>query len=767
MIDRDDWTVRDGHPYDLSGRLRIGALVGMLLLTAAYVSVLYEITTVVGESRRLLAVVAVALLVATILAPIVEPRRAATIALALLGGGLGYYVLTVPIPGGLLDSIVSMIGDTLALLTGLTVLRMTEVGLWAVCFAPAPVFLSWYLTLHRQYATATVVGGVTLSIFVLTGDAGTLTTLLGVVGAAAAIGAGDLDAHGATLPEADVLAIVLATMIAVSLLVSAVPGGEAQPLTPDVEGERQTMEESVVTADEQRSVGGPVELSPEVRFTIQSEEAGDGDTPLWRTNAYDRYTGDGWVQSGDTVDYSGELDPPESDSESVVQEVRAETDIGVMPALWKPTDVAGTQTQNVQVTPAESFAPTQPLSAGDTYTVYSERPTPSEEALVTADNEDVSIDEEYTSLPDDTPDRVGEATEEILNDTDAEGPYEKAEVIESWLMENRGYSLDVESPDGDVTDEFLFEMEEGYCVYFATSMATMLRTQDIPTRYVVGYSEGQRVSEDEWVLRGTNAHAWVEVYIEGEGWVTFDPTPPSDRVSTADEVVEEAREDGDEDVDTEESAALDGDEWTPTPDPEENRTDDDQESGDGPEINQTVDEAVAPGEGEVVHRDEELLGGGDIDDPGDFDLDEFEGDEPGLDIERVGAAVALMIGIAAGVRRSGAASAAHQTVVMRWQRARGTPDEDAEQAFRRLSYLLALEYRERRRGETVSAYLSSLDRLGLDDRAHRVAEIRQRARYGDGIDRAEAEEAIAIVDDLVEEHGGLVTMMRERIGQGG
>ncbi|WP_148417044.1 transglutaminase-like domain-containing protein, partial [Haloferax sp. KTX1] len=88
-----------------------------------------------------------------------------------------------------------------------------------------------------------------------------------------------------------------------------------------------------------------------------------------------------------------------------------------------------------------------------------------------------------------------------------------------------------------------FEMDEGYCVYFATTMVTMLRTQGIPARMTVGYTSGQRIDENQWVVRGLNSHAWVEVYFPDQGWVQFDPTPSGPREAVRQQRIEEASSD--------------------------------------------------------------------------------------------------------------------------------------------------------------------------------------------------------------------------------
>ncbi len=74
--------------------------------------------------------------------------------------------------------------------------------------------------------------------------------------------------------------------------------------------------------------------------------------------------------------------------------------------------------------------------------------------------------------------------------------------------------------------EFLFEKKRGYCEYFATSAALLLRLQGIPTRYVSGFNVIETNREgDHYVVRESDAHAWIEAYLPDRGWVEYDPTP--------------------------------------------------------------------------------------------------------------------------------------------------------------------------------------------------------------------------------------------------
>lgn len=105
--------------------------------------------------------------------------------------------------------------------------------------------------------------------------------------------------------------------------------------------------------------------------------------------------------------------------------------------------------------------------------------------------------------------------------------YDKAAAIESYLKSNFGYTLQLSSSvPRDPLAEFLFVRKRGHCEYFASSMAVMLRTLRIPARVVNGFRRGEfNQLTGQYVVRGRDAHSWVEVYFPGYGWITFDPTP--------------------------------------------------------------------------------------------------------------------------------------------------------------------------------------------------------------------------------------------------
>ncbi|MDE3195625.1 MAG: transglutaminase domain-containing protein, partial [Acidobacteriota bacterium] len=106
-------------------------------------------------------------------------------------------------------------------------------------------------------------------------------------------------------------------------------------------------------------------------------------------------------------------------------------------------------------------------------------------------------------------------------------PALRAFRIQNHLRRDFTYSLESSSvPVRDPLGDFLFVRKRGYCEYFASAMAVMLRTLGIPSRVVTGYQSGYYNDvSGMYVMRASDAHVWVEAWFEDRGWATFDPTP--------------------------------------------------------------------------------------------------------------------------------------------------------------------------------------------------------------------------------------------------
>ena len=175
---------------------------------------------------------------------------------------------------------------------------------------------------------------------------------------------------------------------------------------------------------------------------------------------------------------------------------------------------------------------TRNLKAGDEYTLryVSMKATDSGMAALARKLEDARDEgypaalDQYTVLPDHIQREVYDIADAVTEN--CRTPWEKAVAIRDYLKGTYAYSHDVRTPprDVDFVAWFLLAEKKGYCTYFASAMTVLCRMAGLPARYIEGYVAspgGDGMAE----VRGTNAHAWTEVYLNGLGWVTFDATP--------------------------------------------------------------------------------------------------------------------------------------------------------------------------------------------------------------------------------------------------
>jgi transglutaminase-like putative cysteine protease len=131
----------------------------------------------------------------------------------------------------------------------------------------------------------------------------------------------------------------------------------------------------------------------------------------------------------------------------------------------------------------------------------------------------------YLQLPAQLDPRIPALAREIVADANTVG--QAVERLTRWLKANLSYTLDLKrdarfSPLAD----FLFVQRKGHCEYFATALVIMLRTQGIAARHVNGFLGGQWNEYGGYLaVSQGDAHSWVEVWAQGERWVTRDPTP--------------------------------------------------------------------------------------------------------------------------------------------------------------------------------------------------------------------------------------------------
>lgn len=275
-------------------------------------------------------------------------------------------------------------------------------------------------------------------------------------------------------------------------------------------------------------------LSDEIAFRVRAQQSA-----LWRAETFDTYDGTLWTIGDDLT-------------EPVNQ--------GFDPGSYEPSRDAGQAAtlgtnEVTQTFYIDSPQPNVLFAAANARTVYfpsgglrADRsgsirsPIALDEGLVYSVVSDVPVNDagslrltdrpapprlaaRYLQLPAALPARVHDLARRIT--AGLTNDYDRVGAIEGWLRANTVYDLNVpRDPKGvDAVDQFLFETRRGFCEQIASSMAVMLRSIGVPTRLVTGYGPGERNAFTGYFeVKRSDAHAWVEVYFAGHGWVAYDPT---------------------------------------------------------------------------------------------------------------------------------------------------------------------------------------------------------------------------------------------------
>ncbi len=168
------------------------------------------------------------------------------------------------------------------------------------------------------------------------------------------------------------------------------------------------------------------------------------------------------------------------------------------------------------------------MTTGTVYTVISsddETALPDLTSDDRAEPRDAALSS-YLQLPHPYP-RVEALARSIVRSAHARTVAADVVALEGWMGIHTRYSTDIPPlrPGQDAVDEFLFGNRTGYCEQISTALAVMLRTLGIPAREATGYIPGSfDPLSDLYTIEAKDAHAWVQVYVPGHDWQSFDPT---------------------------------------------------------------------------------------------------------------------------------------------------------------------------------------------------------------------------------------------------
>lgn len=286
---------------------------------------------------------------------------------------------------------------------------------------------------------------------------------------------------------------------------------------------------------------GPVRLMPVPVMRVRADHAA-----LWRGRVYDYYNGRGWSRQTEHIkpmSFDGmqfraprEFVQPVKYWQEHVQRVTLEGVGGPLLASAQPDALLIKRTEQLNPYWGDGGGRAEPgmdsygcvTSAGRhvrEYEVTSREPLVEPTLLQRAPAEySQKIRTQYLEVPAGTQAALGATVNSIVGGLT--NPYDRVAALQQFLQEEMAYSLAAPAlPKGeDAAAWFVLKSKRGACDIFATSLAVMARMSGVPARVATGYQSGRYDPHDGvFIVKGTDAHAWAEIYFPGHGWVPFDP----------------------------------------------------------------------------------------------------------------------------------------------------------------------------------------------------------------------------------------------------
>jgi len=299
---------------------------------------------------------------------------------------------------------------------------------------------------------------------------------------------------------------------------------------------------------------GPIDDDPSERMYALTDEP-----RYWRGRIYDQYTGQAWVNTLEMTAKS--LAPTASSSQNEVEEFtllpltekRLKTSNvthkfhlvdGIFGPLYHAAEPKAVRAPVLAIVQRSDNTIGTGRGMGADYEVDSEvtDPIPSD-LRFTGSKYPSEITDRYLNLGASN-DALAQLTREAVGN--ATNPYDKTQAIRRFVAARCIYTREARAVprDRDAAEFFLNESREGYCDLYATSLTMLCRYAGIPARVVTGFAPGSPApsgsappivagDKRQWyLLRGSDLHAWTEVYFVGYGWVPFDATTDTGGTTT-------------------------------------------------------------------------------------------------------------------------------------------------------------------------------------------------------------------------------------------
>jgi len=328
--------------------------------------------------------------------------------------------------------------------------------------------------------------------------------------------------------------VALAVIAAAVLVPGLLPGFRSGPLVDfSTSGDEGAGLDPFISIHAQLTDDEPVRDLFEVRTP---------DPQYLRMYTLDEFDGEGWRSSdptgsdGQTLTVptvlpqpSSYAPPPDSQTQPYTFTVLTDFDAShALPMAQTPEQITAGDLGDVTWDPARGQAFLDGgLDAGLEYTVRSRVVVPTADQLERVHNLTSLQYGQWTRLPGE--DVLDPRIEQLAKawTADAASDYEKVLAIQQHFhSDGFQYSTDVDvADDPDALLTFLTQTKAGFCQQYATAMAVLVRELGLPARVAVGYQSGTLQDDGRYLVQSDDAHAWVEVYFEGYGWLQFEPTP--------------------------------------------------------------------------------------------------------------------------------------------------------------------------------------------------------------------------------------------------
>lgn len=322
-------------------------------------------------------------------------------------------------------------------------------------------------------------------------------------------------------------AMLTALAVAAALFVGPrLPGANDPPLV-GVRDESDTGPGKRTTVSPLVDIRGRLtERSNREAFTVKT----NNQKAYWRLTALDTFDGqiwssnDGYRKAGRELERVG---PRPRAAQDIVQEYSVTELSSIwLPAAYQPLEIEGVEGVSYNADSGSAISKF-PTSDGLNYTVRSARPSFTSAELSTGQALAPASLRSHLELPADIPPQVAQLARDVVAAADAQTPFTRALALQNYLRDNFEYDINIDQGHGkQALSNFLFSTKRGYCEQFAGSYAVLARLVGLPSRVAVGFTPGDfDQAAGVYRVKGIHAHAWPEVFIEGAGWVLFEPTP--------------------------------------------------------------------------------------------------------------------------------------------------------------------------------------------------------------------------------------------------